>query len=134
MIGFSKFQKISMLYEILFNDLVSGEPRAMNNPLTFIDLFCGCGGFSLGLERAGFKGLAAIDFNREAIEVFKANFSKIPHMLEKDLTKFPPSELESLIGTNHVDLIVGGPPCQGFSTARQVDGANHGERLKEDSR
>jgi DNA (cytosine-5)-methyltransferase 1 len=106
----------------------------MNNPLTFIDLFCGCGGFSLGLERAGFKGLAAIDFNREAVEVFKANFSKIPHMLEKDLTKFPPDELEYLIGTNHVDLIVGGPPCQGFSTARQVDGANHGERLKEDSR
>jgi DNA (cytosine-5)-methyltransferase 1 len=35
---------------------------------TFIDLFCGCGGFSLGLERAGFKGLAAIDFNPEAVQ------------------------------------------------------------------
>lgn len=101
---------------------------------TFLDLFCGCGGFSLGLERAGFNGLAAIDFNKEAIQVFQANFRNIPHILERDLTQYSPSDLERLIGTDHVDLIVGGPPCQGFSTARQVDGANHGERLKDDPR
>jgi DNA (cytosine-5)-methyltransferase 1 len=106
----------------------------MQTTFTFLDLFCGCGGFSLGLERAGFKGLAAIDFNPEAIEVFKSNFVNIPHVLEKDLTAFSPADLEALIGSNCVDLIVGGPPCQGFSTARQVDGANHGERLKEDPR
>lgn len=106
----------------------------MKKPFTFIDLFCGCGGFSLGLTRAGFKGLAAIDFNHEAIKVFKANFKDVAHVLEKDLTAFSPTELETLIGTSEVDLIVGGPPCQGFSTARQVDGANHGERLKEDPR
>jgi DNA (cytosine-5)-methyltransferase 1 len=106
----------------------------MKSKLTFLDLFCGCGGFSLGLERAGLKGLAAVDFNHQAVEVFRANFPEIPHILEKDLTSFAPSELERMIGTKDVDLIVGGPPCQGFSTARQVDGANHGERLKEDSR
>lgn len=106
----------------------------MKNPLTFIDLFCGCGGFSLGLERAGFKGLAAIDFNPEAVQVYRANFRKIPHILEKDLTMFSPEELADLVGTNRVDLIVGGPPCQGFSTARQVDGANHGVRLTDDPR
>lgn len=106
----------------------------MKTPLTFLDLFCGCGGFSLGLKRAGLKGLAAIDFNHEAIEVFRANFKDIPHILEKDLTQFSPAELESMIGASNIDLIVGGPPCQGFSTARQVDGANHGERLKEDPR
>ncbi len=101
---------------------------------TFLDLFCGCGGFSLGLERAGFRGLAAIDFNKEAIEVFRTNFPSILHVLRRDLTEFDPKDLEALIGTDHIDLIVGGPPCQGFSTARQVDGANHGERLKEDPR
>lgn len=106
----------------------------MKNPPTFIDLFCGCGGFSLGLKRAGFKGLAAIDFNHEAVEVLKANFKDIPHVLEKDLTTFSPADLRTLIGVDEVDLIVGGPPCQGFSTARQVDGANHGERLKDDPR
>lgn len=102
--------------------------------LTFLDLFCGCGGFSLGLERASFRGLAAIDFNPEAIQVFRENFRKIPHILEKDLTTFSPTDLAALIGTDRVDLIVGGPPCQGFSTARQVDGANHGARLMEDPR
>jgi len=101
---------------------------------TFLDLFCGCGGFSLGLERAGFRGLAAIDFNKEAIEVFRTNFKHIPQILQKDLTEFSPADLKKLIGTDRVDLIVGGPPCQGFSTARKVDGANHGERLKEDPR
>jgi DNA (cytosine-5)-methyltransferase 1 len=58
----------------------------------------------------------------------------VPHVLEEDLVAYSPVELERLIGTRSLDLIVGGPPCQGFSTARQVDGANHGERLKEDPR
>ena len=101
---------------------------------TFIDLFSGCGGFSLGMERADFQCLAAIDFNPEAVKVFKANFAHVPHALERDLTKFMPQDLEQLIGTKQVDVIVGGPPCQGFSQARQVDGANHGPRMIDDPR
>lgn len=102
---------------------------------TLIDLFCGCGGFSLGMERAGFRCLAAIDFNPQAVEVFRANFPDVPQVLERDLTKFPPSELARLIGTDRVDVIAGGAPCQGFSNARKVDGANHlGDRFKEDPR
>lgn len=97
---------------------------------TFIDLFCGCGGFSLGMERAGLHCLAAIDFNKEAIAVFQHNFPDVSEALQKDLIQFSPAHLKKLIGTDHVDVIVGGPPCQGFSTARQVDGANHGKRLK----
>lgn len=102
--------------------------------LTYIDLFCGCGGFSLGLDRAGLIGLAAVDFNKEAIEVFQKNLSQIPHILEADLTKLAPKQLAAKISTDEVDVIVGGPPCQGFSTVRQVDGANHGSRIIEDSR
>lgn len=68
----------------------------MTAPLTFLDLFCGCGGFSLGLQRAGLKGLAAIDFNHEAIEVFRANFEGIPHVLERDLTRFSPAEFSKV--------------------------------------
>lgn len=102
--------------------------------LTCIDLFCGCGGFSLGMERAGFTVLAAIDFNPEAISVFRKNFPKVPHALHKDLTKFLPPELATLIGNQEVDVIVGGPPCQGFSTVRQRDGANNGPRMVEDKR
>ena len=101
---------------------------------TFIDLFCGCGGFTLGMQRAGFDCLAAIDFNAEAVETLKENLPDVGQALERDLTKYNPNELAKLIGTDHVDVIVGGPPCQGFSTARQRDGSNHGERLKEDPR
>jgi len=101
---------------------------------TFIDLFCGCGGFSLGMERAEFRCLAAIDFNSQAVQVFQANFAHVTHALERDLTQFMPQELEQLIGTKHVDVIVGGPPCQGFSQARQRDGANHGPRTIDDPR
>ena len=109
------------------------RPQAINQ-WTSLDLFCGCGGFSLGMERAGFQCLAAIDFNPEAVAVFKHNFPHVPQALEKDLTKFPPANLAKLISMDRVDAIVGGPPCQGFSTVRQVDGANNGIRLVEDPR
>jgi DNA (cytosine-5)-methyltransferase 1 len=102
--------------------------------LCFIDLFCGGGGFTLGMQRAGFRCVAAIDSNHEAIDVFGANFRSVAHALQKDLRKFGPAELEALIGSLTIDVIVGGPPCQGFSTARQVDWANHGSRVKRDKR
>ncbi|MSU24790.1 MAG: DNA cytosine methyltransferase [Opitutus sp.] len=62
---------------------------------TFIDLFCGCGGFTLCLSRAGLRCLAAIDFNPEAVATLRANFSKeeIPHVLERDLSRFTPAKL-----------------------------------------
>jgi len=106
----------------------------LDNRPTFIDLFCGCGGFTLGMERAGFRCLAAIDFNVEAIETLRLNRPHIEHVLHRDLTAFGPEELSDIISLSTVDVIVGGPPCQGFSTARQVDGANHGERLTDDPR
>lgn len=106
----------------------------MKKPLTFLDLFCGCGGFTLGMQRAGFNCLAALDFNSQAITTLKKNLPTIPNVLECDLTQFNPEQLSELIKTRTVDVVVGGPPCQGFSTARQRDGANHGVRLKEDSR
>jgi DNA (cytosine-5)-methyltransferase 1 len=102
--------------------------------LSCLDLFCGCGGFTLGLERAGFRVLAAIDSNREAIAALQANLPGVVHAFERDLTAFAPQELAALVGTRQVDVIVGGPPCQGFSKARRVDGSNHGPRLKPDPR
>ena len=101
---------------------------------TFIDLFSGCGGFSIGLEQAGLKCLAAVDNNKHAINTFRENHSKDSVALVKDMTLFQPKELAELIGTNHVDVIVGGPPCQGFSTARQFLGSNSGARLVDDPR
>ena len=101
---------------------------------TFIDLFSGCGGFSIGLEQAGLKCLAGVDFNENAIRTFRENHSPETAALVKDMAVYKPSELAELIGTNHVDFIVGGPPCQGFSTARQFSGSNSGNRLVDDPR
>lgn len=111
-----------------------GTTHPSERQLTYLDLFSGCGGFSLGLEWCGLKCLAAIDFNDAAIETFRANHPDVPHALVRDLTIFDPQQLDALIAPERVDLIVGGPPCQGFSKARQVDGANHGERLVHDAR
>jgi len=102
--------------------------------VTFIDLFCGCGGFSKGLEQAGLECLAGVDSNQFAIETFRLNHIQKASALVKDMTIFNPNELAEIINTHEVDLIIGGPPCQGFSTARQSSGSNSGSRLIEDSR
>ena len=110
-------------------------PDSADTRTTFIDLFCGCGGFTLGMLRAGFDCLAAIDFNEVATVTLRENLEGARQVLNRDLTNFPPAELSALIGTRSLDVIVGGPPCQGFSTARQRDGSNHGStRFKEDNR
>jgi DNA (cytosine-5)-methyltransferase 1 len=102
--------------------------------LTFLDLFSGCGGFSVGLEQAGLKCLSGIDYNEHAVNTFRDNHSNDTVSLFKDMTEFQPLELEGLIGRDQVDVIVGGPPCQGFSVARQFSGSNSGQRLVDDPR
>ncbi len=73
-----------------------------------IDLFAGCGGLSLGFRNAGFEIVSAFDFWKPAIEVYRANFSH--SMIEADLSgKF---ELDF-----SPQMIIGGPPCQDFSSA-----------------
>lgn len=56
------------------------------SPLRVIDLFCGCGGFSLGLARAGFQILAVIDLNAAAILTYRKNLLQVPHILTTDPT------------------------------------------------
>jgi DNA (cytosine-5)-methyltransferase 1 len=102
--------------------------------LTLIDLFCGCGGFSIGMQDAGLRCVAAVDHSEAAIETYKAAHPSVGHALAKDLRSYRPSSLAKLIGTNHVDVIVGGPPCQGFSKARAANGNNHGQSPTADGR
>ena len=95
--------------------------------LNYIDLFAGCGGLSLGMHHAGWKGLFAIEKNSDAFKTLKHNLidkkqhfawpSWLPHQnLEIDqVLEDYKSQLLDLRGT--VDLVAGGPPCQGFSTA-----------------
>jgi DNA (cytosine-5)-methyltransferase 1 len=88
--------------------------------LTVIDLFSGCGGMSLGLENAGYDIRYANDLNGDALKTYKHNF---PHVLveQGDITKIEPKDVANKINLNHVDVIVAGAPCQGFSTSGKRD-------------
>ena len=104
----------------------------------YIDLFAGCGGLSYGLKKAGWKGLFAIEKNADAFNTLSTNltirknghFNNWPSWLPKEnndiydvLSKYE-NQLKELKGK--VDLIAGGPPCQGFSMA--------GRRIESDVR
>ena len=85
-----------------------------------IDLFCGCGGLTKGFIDAGINVLCGIDKWDTAIESYKSNFHHLA--LCKDLSEFPPEELEQLLPEGiEIDIIAGGPPCQGFSIAGKRD-------------
>ena len=82
-----------------------------------IDLFSGCGGLSLGFEKSGFEVVAAFEYWEPAIEVYKNNFTH--PIFNQDLT----NEQEAIekIRMFSPDLIMGGPPCQDFSSAGKRD-------------
>ncbi len=82
---------------------------------TFIDLFSGCGGLSSGLEMAGHRCLLGVDANKEAIQSFAANHQEAAVYLG-DIKKLSEKKLKELLRGQKVDMVVGGPPCQGFST------------------
>jgi DNA (cytosine-5)-methyltransferase 1 len=76
-----------------------------------------------------------VDHNKPAIETFRVNHHANAKAIVADLTKFKAKDLDKMLGeARSVDIIVGGPPCQGFSQARQVDGANYGGRFVHDLR
>ena len=83
---------------------------------TVIDLFSGCGGMSLGMEKAGYDIVYANDINEDALKTYKHNF---PHVVveQGDITKIDPYDVSRQIKRKHVDVIVAGAPCQGFSTS-----------------
>lgn len=108
----------------------------MNNTKSYIDLFSGCGGLSLGLHNAGWKGIFAIEKSEDAFKTLEYNLIKKrkhfdwPTWLEQsnhdinEILSKNKNELLSLRGK--IDLVAGGPPCQGFSMA--------GRRKEDDAR
>lgn len=92
-----------------------------------IDLFCGCGGFSKGFELAGFNIKFGIDLWEDAIETYHYNFPGAV-VLNEDITKVGGEDIlrRSGLKEKNVDVIIGGPPCQGFSVS--------GKRLIDDER
>ncbi|MBN2868663.1 MAG: DNA cytosine methyltransferase, partial [Flavobacteriaceae bacterium] len=108
----------------------------MSNNKTYIDLFSGCGGLSLGLHNAGWKGAFAIEKSEDAFKTLEHNLIKKkkhfewPNWLEQknhDINEVLENNSKNLIDLRgKIDLVAGGPPCQGFSMA--------GRRIENDSR
>jgi len=100
----------------------------MKKQLTYIDLFCGAGGMSLGFDQAGFRNIFSLDIESDFCKTYKTNFPS--HILiQNDIAKLTKEEIKNQIGNNEVDVIIGGPPCQGFSMA-----GNIGRKFIDDSR
>lgn len=83
--------------------------------LNVLDLFCGCGGFSKGLQDSGCNVLAGIDIWDKAASTYQNNLNHMSWC--KDLTTYSPEAFATESGITEVDVVVGGPPCQGFSMA-----------------
>lgn len=92
---------------------------------TVIDLFCGCGGLSYGFIKAGYNVILGIDHWQDAIKTFKYNH-KGSIGLVADLYNETPKEISQKTGIEKANIIIGGPPCQGFSIA--------GKRIIDDER
>ena len=90
-----------------------------------IDLFCGCGGLSLGFEMAGFDVSLAIDNWEDALITYRHNHPE-SKTLNADLLQLDPLDVENKYDIHDVSVIIGGPPCQGFSVA--------GKRIIDDDR
>lgn len=92
---------------------------------TVLDLFCGCGGLSQGFIEADYNVIMGIDNCKDAISSFQYNHKSSKAILA-DLNNVTPEEISNKTGIKYIDVIIGGPPCQGFSIA--------GKRLINDER
>jgi len=97
----------------------------MKRKPTVIDLFCGCGGLSSGFIEAGFDVLLGIDNWTDAISTFESTHKNAKGIVA-DLFKETPQGISKMTGIKGVDVLIGGPPCQGFSIA--------GKRIIDDER
>lgn len=78
-----------------------------------IDLFAGCGGFSCGFEQAGYNIIVAVEFDKMIAKSYEQNHKKT-RMIAEDIKEV---DNEKFFSRNTADIIIGGPPCQGFSMA-----------------
>jgi len=97
----------------------------IKNKPTVLDLFCGCGGLSLGFMQAGFDIKLGVDIWKDAIATFNTTHN-LAQGIVSDLFSLKPIEIYEKTKLTKVDVIIGGPPCQGFSIA--------GKRIVEDER
>jgi DNA (cytosine-5)-methyltransferase 1 len=88
--------------------------------MKIIDLFCGCGGLSFGFEEAGFEIALAIDKWEDAIQTYNHNHKR-KVSVSKDIHELSNEFLKDISNKNQIVGIIGGPPCQGYSTVGTRD-------------
>lgn len=93
--------------------IIKGDEISSDAPL-IVELFCGCGGTSLGFEMAGFEVAVGCDIHQPSITTFKANHPRVSTILG-DVRKISPASIQELLGGKQIDVLIGGVPCQGFS-------------------
>lgn len=101
--------------------------------INIVDLFCGCGGSAIGVERVpNTKILLAVDFWDKAVKTYNKNCrDKVAEVM--DITKIDKKWLDDRLHHQRVDIVMGGPPCQGFSTTTRhkwENGTNIGMKEK----
>ena len=95
-------------------DLCTAGKKGVRATLRFGDLFSGAGGFTQGLEQAGLECVLGVELNKHAVDAYRKNFHH--ECLEADLSiKANQLLVAEKLKAAEVDLVVGGPPCQGFS-------------------
>ncbi len=112
------FEPFLIQFDVEKRSKLQKEQEESNLP-TIVDLFCGAGGLSLGFKQVGFKTLFANDMDSLCIETYKYNHPEIP---EKNIVCGDIREICNEIDTyisEDVDVVIGGPPCQGFSSANK---------------
>jgi DNA (cytosine-5)-methyltransferase 1 len=109
------------------------EDGRKHRQLRAIDLFSGCGGLTLGLRKAGFRVLGAIEKDAAAAETYKANHSQVK-VWRRDIRRVPAVEImrSFKLCSGELDLLAGCPPCQGFSTLRTRNGATRNRDQRND--
>ena len=95
------------------------KKEAKSHKPKMVDFFAGAGGLSCGFTQAGFKVCFANDFEEVCVRTYRYNHPELPSdkVLKEDIRKIV-SNIENYV-TEDVDIVVGGPPCQGFSSANQ---------------
>ena len=104
------------LLEDVMKELIS--KKDISSGYTSIDLFSGCGGMTKGFSLAGVNSIFASDIDENCEKTFTRNFPGTPFLC-KDITAIVKEEVDALIGEQVPDIIIGGPPCQGFSLANK---------------
>jgi DNA (cytosine-5)-methyltransferase 1 len=109
--------------------------RARNQKKAFsaVDLFSGCGGLTLGLKKAGFQVLGAVDNDALSMETYKANHAEVKTW-ELDIRKLAASRVMRglRLRPGQLDLLAGCPPCQGFSAMRTLNGSKRARDPRND--